>query len=536
MRSFVLFASCLVVFAGCGSSATSAATSASDSKASDSKASDTVDAGGGELGDTASDTPSSDTASKPTLTSDIMAFCKPWAAMACKRALGCGCTTPKDGALTDKLCTPYMEVSCLDDMKKLNDFLAPGVLSLDVAKAEQCVAWIDTTLQGCIMASKGALRPGPCYDMMVQVPGPAGECAAGNLACADGSGCVGKKCGVVRLPDGSACSSDGQCQSLLCDSDTSTCMGMAKVGGACSYQDSCPPATGCVGGVCVEAKKLGDACAASDEIPCGIGLVCSSGKCASVPKSCTAPDQCGQANACLGTVYNQCQPRLGLGKACTQDGECQADLWCDPAAKLCTAKPAIGSPCANGVLCAPGAVCQETPQTCVAMPGDGQACGMGENGPFLCGPGLVCKADAFICGPPPAAGANCNNHANCSVSAGKDKDALVCAFGPTGSQCVAKQPVGTHCENDICQDGAFCNFATLACTANFATGTPCKDGNECGTQGSCVPDKTGTLRCAPMPGQGQDCLFDCQSGLYCSKGVTGGTCQPPICNLFYTLK
>ncbi len=69
-----------------------------------------------------------------------------------------------------------------------------------------------------------------------------------------------------------------------------------------------------------------------------------------------------------------------------------------------------------------------------------------------------------------------------------------------------------------------------------ATGTPCKNGNECGTEGSCVPDSTGTLRCAPMPGAGQNCLFECQTGLYCNKGVTAATCQPPICEYFYKLK
>ncbi|MBI5610356.1 MAG: hypothetical protein HY902_15875 [Deltaproteobacteria bacterium] len=370
----------------------------------------------------------------------------------------------------------------------------------------------------------------------MQIPGPVYACFTGSLPCADGSGCDGEKCGVIRQPNGSACSQDGQCQSLSCDVAAKTCAGVASLGGPCSSNNQCPLASACVGGVCAEAKIAGATCAGGDDIPCGIGLVCTAGKCAAMPKTCTGPDQCGTANACLGAVTNQCAPRLGAGKTCTQDGECQSDLWCDSATKLCTARPGIGSPCANGVLCAPGAVCQDGTQTCVAMPGEGQACGMGEFGPFLCGPGLVCKTDAFVCSKPPSAGAPCSNHANCSPSAGKDKDALVCQFGPNGSQCVAKQPIGAKCENDICQEGAFCSFQTGACAAIYAAGTPCKDGNECGPQGSCVPDKTGTLRCAPMPGAGQDCLFECQDGLYCSKGMSAATCQPPICSLFYKLK
>jgi hypothetical protein len=149
--------------------------------------------------------------------------------------------------------------------------------------------------------------------------------------------------------------------------------------------------------------------------------------------------------------------------------------------------------------------------------------------------GIIDTTDTFVCATPPAPGAPCNAHANCSPSAGKQPGDLVCAFGPTGSSCVQRQPKGAKCENDVCQDGLYCDYKTNSCADLVAPGGQCSAGNECGLAGSCVPDDVGQLRCVPLPTAGQACLLDCSDGLFCNVGMKNTTCQPQICQLFYQL-
>ncbi len=465
---------------------------------------------------------------------NLLDFCQPWAAWACQRALQCSCTTPKSGPPTQAICLPWMTDICLKDMAKIDGALQAGMLAIDPARVPACITWLDQLLPLCVVAGKSALGPGPCAEWLHQPVLAGGKCQFSDQLCPDGSGCVDEKCGAVRLEDGAPCKSASHCQSLQCDSQSKTCKPILKIGSPCKEGDHCPLLSQCSAGYCAGLPKLGDACTSSDT--CGLLMTCSAGNCATGPKTCTPGQDCGGGGKCLGPVFNSCKAQLAQGAPCVQDAQCKAALWCDPAAGQCAPRPAAGSPCANGVLCGPGLGCTSDTQLCAALPKKGEPCAMSEFGPMLCGPGLVCQTDAFVCADPPAEGAACNQHGNCSPSAGKSPGDLVCAFGPTGSTCVKRQPKGSKCENDICAAGLFCDFKSNSCAQVYATGQSCSAGNECGLDGSCAPDDQGKLRCVPMPGAGGTCLMECAEGLFCDKGMTQGTCQPPVCQLFYQLQ
>lgn len=527
-RSTVAGLAAGLALAACSSPATPAASSADaagDVTPSDSSPSDASPK------DASADT-SSDSAATGQLSKDLASFCDPWVAWACQRALSCGCSTPKSGPLSAGVCSSAMKAICLDDFKKVSAGMAAGMIAIDPAKVPACIAWLDQQLPKCLVAGKKAMKPGPCTEWLVQVLSPAGECS-GGMPCPDGSGCVDDKCGAVRQKAGAACTSNGQCQSQQCDSSLGKCSGYAAKGDSCETHATCPLLSPCIAGKCASLAKPGQACTSTDG--CEMSLVCSGGKCATGPTSCDAKTDCGAGGACLGAVFNSCQAKLQEGQPCSQDAQCGGSTWCDQATQKCAKLPGSGQPCANGVLCGPGLACSADGGLCGPLPGDGKPCAMSEFGPMVCGPGLVCKTDAFVCGAPPTVGAPCNQHANCSPSAGKQTGDLVCAFGPTGSQCVQRQPAGSTCENDICQAGLFCDGKTNQCSPVVAAGGKCSAGNECGLQGSCVPDDQGSLRCVPLPKAGQACLMECADGLFCEKGLQNSTCQPPVCQLFYQL-
>lgn len=498
------------------------------------------------LGDSGSDTGSGDTlgsdggsdiakdaGATSQLSKDINAFCDPWATWACDRAMQCGCSTPKNGPLTKALCAAAMKASCAKDTAAVGGAIAQGIAAIDPAQVGACIAWLDQQLPACVVGGLKAMGPGPCRQWLVQLPGPKGECVEDNLRCADGSACSKGQCGGIPQELGSSCSGASQCKSLACQAASATCIAPKAFGDSCSGEGECPLLSACNQGKCSTPAKQGQACTATDD--CAPMLACTAGKCAPAATTCDAKSDCGAGGSCLGEVFNSCQAKFQVGHPCSQDSQCGGSTWCDPASQTCAALPASGSPCANGVLCGPGLGCNSETSVCEPLPTDGKPCAMGEFGPMLCAAGLVCKTDAFVCAAPPAEGAPCNAHANCSPSAGKDPGSLVCAFGPNGSSCVKRQALGAKCENDICQDGLYCDYKSNSCANAVAAGGKCSAGNECGAQGSCVPDNQGQLRCVPLPKAGEACLFDCGEGLFCDKGMKNSTCQAQVCQLFYQL-
>lgn len=518
--------------AACGSSS-GAATAVDSAGSGDAGSGDAPSAADGDAsGEVAAADVGSDATASAALSADVNAFCEPWVAWACQRALQCGCSTPKQGALSAATCASAAKAACAKDTAAVSGALAQGLAAIDPGEVKACLAWLDQHLPACVLGGLNAMGPGPCRTWLVQLPGPQGQCASSALRCADGSACVDGKCGATPAAVGAACQGAGGCASLVCQASSGTCIAAKSAGDGCSGDSDCPLLHRCADGKCAAPVQAGQACQASDH--CAPTLACSGGKCAAAPKSCTPSSDCGAGGGCLGEVFNSCQPKLAQGKACLQDSQCDDSTWCDPASQTCAALPSAGQPCANGVRCAAGLGCGDA-GTCEPLPAAGKPCALGEFGPMLCAPGLVCKTDAMVCSEPPVAGAACNSHANCSPSAGKDPGALVCAFGPKGSTCVQRLPKGATCENDVCQAGLFCDFSSNSCAPVVASGGKCSAGNECGSDGACVPDDLGQLRCVPLPKQGEACMFECAAGLFCDKGMKNATCQPQACKLFYQL-
>jgi hypothetical protein len=518
---------CTILFAACSGGSTTASTNPDATDTVADTAQETVQ-------DVADATTDAD-ATTPALVLNLSAFCDPWAQWACDRAASCGCGAPKGGALSTADCLAKMQSVCQKDMDKVGQMVDQSqALGFDPAEVSKCLEWLDKTLPACMVAAKDAIPYTACRGMLVWTAKGSEACMSTEAPCADGTGCVSGKCGAAGLADGSPCQSHGECASRVCYPDTHVCISTHAVGEPCTTNAECPPLTQCLSSKCTAPSEAGATCGQDED--CGLMLACIEGKCAIPQTTCTAGESCGNGGKCLGPYYNACAPQKADGAPCTQDGECLSGLTCQEG--KCQPLPGLGLPCANGTGCANGLACSQEKQTCEAMPSDGQPCAMGEMGPFVCGEGLACQADTFVCKPPPGKGEACANPSKCSqadvTGDGKGGD-LACAFGPSGSFCVLKLAEGDKCENDACQDGLFCSYTLGKCAKVLATGEKCKDGNECGPQGSCVPDGVGTLRCAPMPKQGEGCLFDCSPGLYCDKGMTDPTCQKPLCQLFYNL-
>ena len=146
-------------------------------------------------------------------------------------------------------------------------------------------------------------------------------------------------------------------------------------------------------------------------------------------------------------------------------------------------------------------------------------------GPVECAPGLGCLNGT--CGPLPTAGQECAIPNRCAPGLG-------CDFAMNGSFCVQPHAAGQACTNDsVCLNGLFCNLTTSVCAPIVAAGGACKDGNECGPSGTCMPSTPGgsTFVCAPLPGAGSPCFLDCKDGSYCAPDITPGPCAPNLCKL-----
>jgi hypothetical protein len=157
------------------------------------------------------------------------------------------------------------------------------------------------TCQACTAAKKGSGIDGSCGSIASGLD-PDNECA-GTLNC-NGSGFC------QTLPDGAACTTNGECTS-----------------------------GGCVDGVCCNAECAGtcQACTAAKK---GSGI---DGSCGSIATGLDPDNECAGTLSCNGSGFCQTLP---LGAACTTNGEC-----------------ASGS-CVDGVCC--NTACAATCQACTA--------------------------------------------------------------------------------------------------------------------------------------------------------------------------
>jgi hypothetical protein len=343
----------------------------------------------------------------------------------------------------------------------------------------------------CGSRGEGLCVPGETTTTCTALPGEGVACLGG--ACGEGLVCHGDTCappGVVGAP----CSSTHGCQAgLVCDPGQHCALPLAS-GVTCTGSDQCQPGLACDDGTCRVLAVLGDGCRD--------------------PQTCGAERSCGRA-----PETRTCGDRDGPGHACS-DGTCAPGLTCHGEPLSCVPLPGDGQPCLDGFYCAEGFTCADGVGTCTALPGLGQPCVMG---PSFCAPGLGCRQSDNTCQEPAGQGEDCLINPPDYLCA----EGLGCDFGTTGSTCVPVGGPGSPCTNDsTCVATAYCEFSNMTCTTRLADGGACNDGNECLPGHECRVQPGGP-RCAPLPGRGEPCAWDCADGLACQG--PGGTCVPEFC-------
>lgn len=324
------------------------------------------------------------------------------------------------------------------------------------------------------------------------------QCTTGNI-CDLTTG----KCGSTK-PNGSACSSGGQCDSGFCVDGVccnSTCTGGCK---ACSTAKKGSGADGTCGNVSGGLDPDSD-CGDQGAASCGTNGSCDGGggcalyasgtSCAS--QVCSGSTQsnsktCNGSGSCTGTTTN-CSPYLCSGNSC--GGSCTSNAHC-----------VSGYSCVNG--------------NCGTLKGNGSACGSGaECSSGHCVDGFCCNtACAGSCQACSAAKSGGTNGTCKSSPVGSDPDdecaaqsAATC--GTTGT-CGASGSCALHGAGTVCV-AASCSGATLI-AADTCNGT-----------GTCVDNGSGS--CSPYVCSGSACKTSCSTGTDCASGyycATGGTCQP----------
>jgi hypothetical protein len=441
-------------------------------------------------------------------------YCRPLAELLCGRAVSCGCGVMLPGGQLDgAACTDAYTAKCVAAYAPLAAVVAAGQASISASEAHACVAMLEGTAAPC-EGLRGAVAQALCPVWFSSAAALGDACDM--PFCAGGAGaCVSGSC-VARTAEGGSCASTPCAEGLLCDSGT--CRAPAPDGAACQDDAFCAPPLHCVGGSCHALAKAGEACAA--DAACALGLVCAGSICAARPSTpCSDQDLCGNLTTC--GAPRRCVARGLAGAPCDGDDRCAEGFACDTAAGACALAPGSGEACANGSRCAAGLACDVTASTCGPIPASGQPCAIGVLGPFVCAAGLGCNAGT--CGPMPGAGEACTVDNLCAAGLG-------CDFTATGSICGPLKDTGGSCQTDrTCKPGLYCDLGAGSCAPVRAAGSPCKDGNECGAAGACMPDASSALRCAPMPAEGGACSFDCAAGLVCASDLALASCLPEVC-------
>lgn len=163
---------------------------------------------------------------------------------------------------------------------------------------------------------------GPGIDSFVCAPGS--TCVVGldfcgicEAAVPVGADCADARCGpearciedicVARGLPGAPCGEAGCVLGSRCVDDVCAAPARAVVGASCANRERCPYKAACVGGVCVEAGRIGD--------PCAADRPCASGAC--VAGQCAAPDgpgaACTSGATCVGGICAEgtCAPIPG---------------------------------------------------------------------------------------------------------------------------------------------------------------------------------------------------------------------------------
>ena len=435
-------------------------------------------------------------------------LCTPWAQLLCAAAAGpCGCLNEGAQPVRQEDCQAQAHQDCMAVHQARAADFATGTRFIRQREAEQCLAAVAASFAQCL-----PLEVALSADCQFAVTGtePLGQpCAYG--ACAEGSGvCINGLCTASGMMGGPCTQGCGQ--GLVCVEGV--CLPPVTRGNSCTVDGQCAAGLMCGGGMCMAPQS---GCMVDAE--CRPATLCQMGACTAVAQ-CQDVNGCGPRAACAVPVSLRCQAQRGETSPCTADRECVLSAACVEGA--CTALPGLDQPCANGTGCAKHLACRFSDGTCQPVPVDGQMCALGSVGPVVCASGLACLAG--VCGPAPGQGQPCGLEGVCAAP-------WACFWDGANATCDAAVGAGALCTHDAeCATGLFCNLGTLVCQGWLAVGSPCVNGNECGPDGSCIPDANGA-HCRPLPGAGQTCLFDCSAGLFCGPVPGAGSCQPAVCGL-----
>lgn len=408
-------------------------------------------------------------------------WCPQEAARFCAAAEACGCEAiPEFGARA--ACLSRAERGCRDRLASFASAVAAGALEVAPAVPDGCAAAYEAALARCHLPEPDLFAVA-CP--LVWPRGASRDLPGSGAMCFEG----------LCAPD-ARCGDEGRCA-------------VPVSGGACTIHEACPA-----------GERCGDAGTCRPLLLEGNGA------------SCGGPSDCAGDLLCLASSRRECQPKVAGGE-CTGDEACVEGEYCGADGR-CVAAPTAGQPCGNGVACAEGLACRfsgEDEGTCQPEPGEGEPCALGTFGPVVCAPGLACldctepPCRDRRCGPPPGDGQPC--------AAGDVRCAEGLACHVEGEASVCRPPVaaGESCGLDeSCATGLYCDFREGRCAPWFAPGTTCRDGNECGDGGACVPDDAGAFRCVPRPTRGEACFLDtCAPGLVCRSPHEAGACAPPMC-------
>jgi len=265
--------------------------------------------------------------------------------------------------------------------------------------------------------------------------------------------------------------------------------GTGAVGDSCSIGVECAStlcnvddATGC--GTCAETSPIGGAC--NTTIDCVGGAFCNDA--------------------------DMCQAFLQEGDDCSV-GACGNGLYCDYAGtSLCTAYADIGESCANAE-CGENLSCNEGLADPVCEPplGEGDVCN---------------PADANSCG-------GYVVYTGLACIEGTCQQPAIAALGESCDYAnIVDEAVTTMCHNSL--STTYCAIAfgeeTGVCTQRPGVGAECSFDRPC-EEGvaSCEFDMTAIQTCVLLPGEGEQCDFQCARGFRCSNDNVCVSTAPPMC-------